>query len=498
MRTPGYAILLCICLYVCMYPMVSSARVWLNGSQLLYSSSSDVSSSSLAVGEAEMRPYFIKGVNYSPQPIGTHPAWTWPYGDFFLSGYRDIWQRDLPLLRSLGSNTLRIRGWNNELDHTDFLNALVAHDLRALIVYPFGSVSLTPIGQPWQQQQFFDALRAQVTRYMGHPAILGWIIGENMNNPDVGLLAALNGIHNCGWNGNDHGTDAGGCVGMGADDAACASARKCVYMAMLGFLNEAAKHAKPGDHTHIVVAPFTDFDDSVHRLSQYADAAPDIDAFGLSANRGRDFGQGSDDVLTNYETAPSPLPHRKPLILMEYGVDAYRDPCGASSGSPCYNGPVAKATDTEGEDELTHADWNVHLSELLLQHSSAGLQGDVAGGFYLSWLDESWRCTQNVGGCWGPVPFNVPGFDPSLCAWKVRHTHLCARTTCSSVSHECVPRQSFPSDVCSACMCTYVLCLMPCLVCIMPECRHMWAVRSSICGSRPCVAITRRSPSIAM
>lgn len=28
--------------------------------------------------------FFIKGVMYSPSPMGSHPEWTWPHGDFFI------------------------------------------------------------------------------------------------------------------------------------------------------------------------------------------------------------------------------------------------------------------------------------------------------------------------------------------------------------------------------------------------------------------------------
>src|SRR5690606_26784776 len=59
--------------------------------------------------------FFIKGVMYSPSPIGSHPSWTWPHGDFFIPQYQNLWARDFPLLQALGANTIRIANWNNEL-----------------------------------------------------------------------------------------------------------------------------------------------------------------------------------------------------------------------------------------------------------------------------------------------------------------------------------------------------------------------------------------------
>jgi hypothetical protein len=47
-------------------------------------------------------PFIIKGVNYSPVPIGIDPEGTSPYGDYFTGEYSPIYERDLPLLREIG------------------------------------------------------------------------------------------------------------------------------------------------------------------------------------------------------------------------------------------------------------------------------------------------------------------------------------------------------------------------------------------------------------
>src|SRR5665647_826746 len=65
-------------------------------------------------------PYEMKGVGYAPTPIGVDPEVTPPYGDYFTSDYSSIYMRDLPLLREMGANTIRLWGWNNNANHTDF------------------------------------------------------------------------------------------------------------------------------------------------------------------------------------------------------------------------------------------------------------------------------------------------------------------------------------------------------------------------------------------
>jgi hypothetical protein len=47
-------------------------------------------------------PFTIKGVNYSPVPVGTAPESTPPYGDYFTADHSHIYDRDLPLLRDMG------------------------------------------------------------------------------------------------------------------------------------------------------------------------------------------------------------------------------------------------------------------------------------------------------------------------------------------------------------------------------------------------------------
>jgi hypothetical protein len=48
--------------------------------------------------------FTIKGVGYSPIPIGIDPETTPPYGDYFTSDYSPIYERDLALLRQVVKN----------------------------------------------------------------------------------------------------------------------------------------------------------------------------------------------------------------------------------------------------------------------------------------------------------------------------------------------------------------------------------------------------------
>lgn len=256
-----------------------------------------------------------------------------------------------------------------------------------------------------------------------------------MNLPSNGFLQAFSDKHQCGWNGADYNNDKNGCFNNPDPSSPCASSVACVYGHFFSFLNLAGAYAKnvmtrgrgdglPAHPAHIVIAGVSDVDVAWMRTNQFGYLAPSIDAWGLQIYRGKDFGAGKEDFLSLYESATpynaagEAVKAPKPLVVTEYGVDAYNDPCGKGFDTPCYNDALDSPHGGYGEDEDSHAEWGAALAEILTAHSSAKGRGAVAGGTINSWVDEAWRCTSGVGGCGGPVPYPLPGFDESQCSWK--------------------------------------------------------------------------------
>eukprot|EP00966_Prymnesium_polylepis_P306537 7083399-Prymnesium_polylepis.1 len=66
------------------------------------------------------KPTLLKGVCYSPVPIN-ESVYFEPYGDYFTTDFSFIWLRDLPLIRAMGANMLRVYGWRMDNDHSDFM-----------------------------------------------------------------------------------------------------------------------------------------------------------------------------------------------------------------------------------------------------------------------------------------------------------------------------------------------------------------------------------------
>jgi len=53
----------------------------------------------------------IKGMNYSPVPIGAKPE-NPPYGDYFVLNYRNVWKPDLAMMRAAGINAIKLYAGN--------------------------------------------------------------------------------------------------------------------------------------------------------------------------------------------------------------------------------------------------------------------------------------------------------------------------------------------------------------------------------------------------
>jgi hypothetical protein len=52
--------------------------------------------------------FMVKGVNYAPMPPGTGPSEQTQWGDLFHSGWSHLHDRDIPLMREAGVNSIRI------------------------------------------------------------------------------------------------------------------------------------------------------------------------------------------------------------------------------------------------------------------------------------------------------------------------------------------------------------------------------------------------------
>jgi hypothetical protein len=193
-------------------------------------------------------PYHVRGVCWNPVPRGAnHPAGL---------DYDGLAPTDVPLMQEAGINTVRTY---EALADTAVLDRLYAAGIRVLsTVYGYGGDAASVV-------------TARVNAVKSHPAILGWVLGNEWN---------YNGLY----------TDLS-------------------HADSLARINEAAALVRAADTTHPVITVYGELP-TVATL----DAMPDIDIWGINAYRGIGFG----DLFSVWEGRSE-----KPMFLSEYGADAY-------------------------------------------------------------------------------------------------------------------------------------------------------------------------------
>jgi hypothetical protein len=223
-------------------------------------------------------PFVIKGVGYSPTPIGIDPETSNPPADNYTVKSSAQYQRDLPILREMGANTIRLWGWGYNADHQDFLDTAYNHGSRPVYVIPTYWINAAQdLNDPSIRQKIITEFRQMVALHKNHPAILMWMIGNELNAP---------------WM-------------YGNSDA------------LFSLINEMAlaAHNEEGAAYHPVTTPLADTD-LIHTIQQRDSQVPNLDVWSVQLYRGSSFGNFFDDYSAVSD---------KPLFISEYGLDAYDD-----------------------------------------------------------------------------------------------------------------------------------------------------------------------------
>lgn len=266
------------------------------------------------------KPYYIQGVCYSPVPIGESPVFEEPFGDYFTDDYAYMWKRDFPIIKAMGANTIRIYGWNVAADHFGFLNMVASYGLRVMTTFYAGTTNEWSHYTPEIRQSLIVNWTREVNKYGDHPAILMWSFGNELNGPWNGLVPDLSTENNCKY------TELG-CFNKPHPDPDCINATRCMYQGLYGFINDAIKAGRRYS-SRPVASGFADIDytvtahDSVSKVFLMSDLIPEMDAWAMQLYRGQSFGAYFSQFSQNSAKFP------KPLLITEYGVDAFNDPCG--------------------------------------------------------------------------------------------------------------------------------------------------------------------------
>lgn len=384
----------------------------------------------------------VKGVNYSPVPIGASFDDGDKIGDVFFDYFTPVHKVDLPLIREMGANTLRLYGmfpWHPQKgsleprDHTKFLDLAYNNGEDPLYIwvsYPISSsifrykvvnslpadgdfYVILPTGpkgadQIWvmdeeAEQPGFDWLGQQTAgerresdreaylalaeKYKDHPAVFGWVLGNELNSPQNRTNPA--------------------------------------YWKYLNDLAGELKEVSPNKETMVTL-----IDDGMITLRKVKELGIDvsnIDIWGINSYRGNvhdgqnNFGVGAGSLFKEFEAVSS-----KPLIVSEFGpssttrqeiIDQKLLPAEIGDMTDliklCQTGTMVELPD---EAELAALYIEGHWEDIENNRSV------VSGGIVFEWQDEYWKAgdkneqtpskATNIdfpGGCWDEEGFGIMG-----------------------------------------------------------------------------------------
>jgi hypothetical protein len=332
------------------------------------------------------KPFVIKGMNYSPVPIGTKPEFA-PYGDYFIPRYANVWKPDIDNIRAAGVNVIRLYAGDPALNAgapgtagnwKDFLDYCWNGGNKPVYVIMTSFVVGTEIANGG------DAFRRYISDYdklvqstVNHPAVFGYMVGNE-------IFDGVSGNPNF-W------TNFGKLVDT-AKDAAGLLGKK-------PFLTTAVKD-EPG------WPPIKQGEKSGHLNN--------LDAWSVNIYRGPTIGVPGDSPFTQYAQLMTELGLKKPLIFGEWGTPHTTRTKADYGKNPAPLLPIINLDDVPaaemgfGKDPskpyfdarpvatFLNQEWDTIKANL-----AAKAEQVCVGGCIFDWSDEYWKANNldvQVGG----------------------------------------------------------------------------------------------------
>jgi len=313
----------------------------------------------------EGKPYFIRGMNYSPTKVGTVPwEWSWLWGDENVNGEADCFEvwldvnrnnrqdedeptvSDFKLLKDMGCNTIKLYITDAELPSFNYLvlrKMFKETGIRVIVgnfvgAYCHGSGATWDAGTDYTIRRQRESMKASVSNMVmklkGEPWVLAWVLG-NENNMEL--------------SGDVNATRTNG------------SKYPETYAR---FLNEVSKmiHAIDPDH------PVGTGNLLTGLVEYYGRFAPELDYLGVNSYIGEDgFGATWEKVKQHMN---------RPVVIAEFGCDSYW---------------TKKGPDEEAQSSYVLKNWED------IYYNGAGQPGagNSIGGFVFEWVDEWWKDSLN-------------------------------------------------------------------------------------------------------
>ena len=333
------------------------------------------------------QPFVVKGMNYSPVPIGTAPG-NPPYGDYFVPNYANVWKPDIDKIREAGVNVIKLYAGNPDMNAgapgtagnwKAFLDYCYNGGNKPVYVVMFsytqgGVIAQGGTGLNNYIRQYDELVKSTVK----HPAVFGYLVGNEI----------FDGV-----------------------------TQNPQFWTNFGTLINAAQGAglSQGQNPFLMTAINDEFTPQTSwpaiKLGEQSGKLTNLDSWCINIYRGPEFGGAGNSVFTQYLALMNsfPTPLRKPLVLGEWGTPHTTRPIGIY-GQPSTQ-PVTNLDDVPESQMGTgqpyfaaqpvatflNTQWNTIKTNL-----KAGTSQVCAGGFIFDWCDEYWKGNNNFMQIGGP------------------------------------------------------------------------------------------------
>ncbi len=326
-------------------------------------------------------PFFAKGMNYSPTPVGA-ATFLPGVGDWFTPPWNGIWERDLPILKAMGVNTIRtyftwywmpsdnlatlagftqesplsVDPWGNTVDynHLPFLDACHAAGVYVVLgialdggnTFNYANATIREAYQNF----YLQTAEKLAKRYGEHPAVIGFSLSNEQNQP---------GPANAPTSGRN------------------ADPRTWAYYQQLA--DVVRQHAP----NKLITIAFQD-DAELYNGSITINGEPLekvisnlVDVWGLNIYAGM-----SGDLSRFQQFVINPG-FARPLWITEWGVSGGKNVPAGTQGP--LEGAATGAEKSVAEQQIAASQITAQI-ELMQDHLTF-----VAGGFYFAYSDEWWK-----------------------------------------------------------------------------------------------------------
>jgi hypothetical protein len=297
----------------------------------------------------ERKPYIVKGVCYTPIPIGQNHEYDWwsdPYKPWIVDG---------KLMHEMGLNTIRIyqSGNNPEAVKKVIKDLYELYGIRTILGHWLGfwEYPCPFYGDKDFQERIKKEVLEMVDTYKDEPGILLWILGNENNYSCLGQV-------------NPWSTDE---IDKEPNPQTQKFMRAKIYYS---YVNDLAREIHKADPNHPVALG----NGELVGLDVANQFCPDIDLLACIIYRGKTFGNLFNSVKATFD---------RPVLLSEFGADAYD--------------AYLKKEDQNMQAFFLESQWRQIYENLANNKEGAG---NCLGGTIFEWTDEWWKHDQNNPESW--------------------------------------------------------------------------------------------------